>query len=518
MRQVYTNFRWWETGEPQTMVVDEGKVVSRGIDRAPAAETIDLGGQVLMPSFIDSHCHILPTGLDLKKLNLTTASSHQEVLDLVAQRLRVDASPWLLAVHYDQTKYADGRHLTRDELDQLSQDRPILLRHTSGHASVANSAALRAAGVDESTPDPGGGRFGRDASGRLDGTLFEEAHERVSHAPPTPTAEEMADAILAAGEKMSALGIACASDMMTGRYDLEREIEAYRLASLRGCKIKMRLYLQWKEVFGPRARPLSELQEKLADLERQTLGRVRAGGIKIFSDGAIGSATAAIYGRYSGETPAGPVLSRRAKQAAHEEREVSGQLMYSPEKLIEMTRIASDAGYQVSVHAIGDYASDLVMDAFEATGDPTRHRLEHGMILSDSQIERLAGLGCFLTFQPEFLMRFGHAYRRQLGPERAARLKRTRSVLDAGIRLSFSSDRPIVPGDPLDGIETAVNRPEGFDPTEACTWEEAVRAYTVEGARANGDGAAMGALEPGMDADFQIRSADARSASGPASP
>jgi predicted amidohydrolase YtcJ len=501
MRQVYTNFDWWENGESQTMVVENGKVLSRGNGKADG-EAVDLQGQTMMPSFIDSHCHILPTGLDLQKLNLTTATTHQEVLDMVSQRLREDSSPWLLAVHYDQTKYEGGRHLTRHDLDKLASDRPILLRHTSGHASVANSVALKAAGVDDSTLDPAGGQFGRDASGHLDGTLFEEAHERVSHAPPTPSAEEMAEAILAAGEKMAELGIACASDMMTGRYELERELEAYRLASQRGCKIKMRLYLQWKEVFGPRAQPLPALQEKLASLERETQGKVRAAGIKIFSDGAIGSATAAIYGRYSGETPAGPVLSRRARQASHEQREVSGQLMYSPEKLIEMTRTASDAGYQVAVHAIGDYAADLVMDAFEATGDARRHRLEHGMILSDTQIERLAKLGCFLTFQPEFLLRFGHAYRRQLGPERAARLKRTRSVLDAGIRLSFSSDRPIVPGDPRHGMATAVNRPEGFDPTEACTMAEAIRAYTLEGGRVNGDH--MGALEPGQDADFQL--------------
>ncbi|MEZ0325362.1 MAG: amidohydrolase [Fimbriimonas sp.] len=500
---LYTNFHWALTGELQEMLVEDGKVVWR----RPASESsfvgaTDLGGQSILPSFIDSHCHILPTGLDLQKLDLTPALGHADVLELVRERHADQPEGWLLAVQYDQTKYG-GVHLTRYELDRISADRPILLRHSSGHASVANTAALAAAGVSDDTPNPPGGQFGRDTSGVLDGTLFEEAHERVSRTPSTPSVDEMAEAIVAAGAKMSALGIACASDMMTGRYDLGRELEAYAKAVKLGCEIKMRLYLQWKEVFGPRAQPLSELQDRLKSLERESGGRVRVGGIKIFADGAIGSATAAIYGRYSGETPAGPVLSQRSRQAQHEAVEVSGQLMYSPEKLTEMTRVASDAGYQVAVHAIGDYATDLVLDAFEATGDPSRHRLEHGMILSDAQIERIKALDCFLTFQPEFLVRFGHSYRRQLGPERAARLKRTRSVLDAGIKLSMSSDRPIVPGNPWDGIIAASSRPEGFDQGENCTLEEAIRCYTIEGARVNGD-SDMGGLEAGMDADFMV--------------
>ena len=170
-----------------------------------------------------------------------------------------------------------------------------------------------------------------------------------------------------------------------------------------------------------------------------------------------------------------------------------------------MTKIASDAGYQVAVHAIGDYATDLVMDAFEATGFPAKHRLEHAMILSDAQIERLAGLDCFVTFQPEFLQRFGHVYRRQLGDEIASKLERSRSVLDAGLKLSMSSDRPIVPGDPMDGIRTASNRPEGFDRGENCTLDEAILCYTKAGAEVNGDHALMGSLESGELADFQLR-------------
>lgn len=464
-------------------------------------EFIDLQGQWLMPKFCDAHCHILPTGLDLQKLHLGSSANHADVLDLVAQRHVAQPEGWLLAVHYDQTKYPEG-HLSRWQIDQISSDRPILLRHSNGHASVANSAALALAGVGADTPDPVGGQYGRNAAGELDGTLFELAHEHVTSQVSSPTVAEMTAAILDASASMANLNIACASDMMTGRFNLARELDAYERATNQGG-IEMRLYVQWRDVFGPRAEPLEKLRERFKALRQNTGGRAKVAGIKIFADGAIGSATAAIYGRYSGKAPSGPVLSSRKSALPSE---VSGQIIYSPEKLTQMVQVASDAGFQVAIHAIGDHATDLVMDAFEVTGDPSRHRLEHAMILSDAQIERLAALNCFVTFQPEFLMRFGHSYLRQLGPERAAKIKRTRSLLDAGVRLSFSSDRPIVEGDPRDGIRTAVHRPAGFDPAENCSISEAIRSYTVEGYRVNGD--VGGELLTGQKADFQTLSGD----------
>jgi predicted amidohydrolase YtcJ len=235
----------------------------------------------------------------------------------------------------------------------------------------------------------------------------------------------------------------------------------------------------------------------------------RIGGIKIFADGAIGSATAAIYGTYTGCTANGPRISRHGRPAQGPDGvEVSGQLIYSPERLADMVRVAHEAGYRVATHTIGDYSTDLVMDAYQATGEAKRHRVEHAMLLSDAQIERLAALGCDVTFQPEFLIRFGHSYRRQLGHERSRDLKRTRSVLDAGIPLGFSSDLPIVRGEPWDGVVAASERPEGFNPKEACTREEAIRLYTEGAARVSGLGDRFGTLDPGQQADFQLLEAD----------
>jgi predicted amidohydrolase YtcJ len=516
MRKLYTNFIWALTGEPQRMLVENGRVVWRDTaSNEEANETIDLNGRYMLPGFIDAHCHVLPTGLDLQKLALGHCSTPAEVLDAVRDRLaKVPEDKWLLAVHYDQTKFPGGEHLTLNDLDLISERVPILVRHVNGHASVANSAALKAAGVTEATPDPSGGAFRRDASGRLDGVLLETAHERVTHAAPEPTLEEMVDAILRASEKMHLLGITCASDMMTGRFDLLRELEAYRLAAELGCKVRTRLYLQWSPLFGPKAAERREVDALIDQLQADTC---RVAGAKIFADGAIGSATAAIYGSYTGQPALGPILSRHARSAAATGpagSQISGQLIYAPDRLKSMVRVAAEGGYQVAIHSIGDYATDLVMDAYEAVDNPSRHRIEHAMLLSNAQIERMAHLGCFCTMQPEFLMRFGHSYKRQLGPERTLSLNRSRSVVDASIPLSLSSDRPIVGGDPWDGIMTAVNRPDGFDPAESITREEAVLAYTREGARVNED-ESMGELLPGQLADFQLYGKDPMSAERP---
>jgi len=474
--------------EPQSSIT---QIITDVVDGHPKAVTSENGritrveltsepGLPFHAAFVDNHCHILPTGLDLAALHLGGASSHAEVLDRLRDRHRSYPEGWLLAVHYDQNRY-DGVHLTAADLDRIATDRPILLRHVNGHAGVANTAALTAAKIGPLTEDPAGGTFGRDASGAPNGVLFEHALEVVSAAIPVPTAAEMTQAIRLASQKMQGLGIAAAADMMTGRFDLRSELLAYAAAAREDSHFTTALYLQWSTVFGKRAIPYGERMDLIRDLE--ATGRSFVKGIKIFADGAIGSATAAIYGSYRDQPPA----------------ETSGQLIYNPDRLNMMVRTAHDAGYPVAVHAIGDYAIDLVLDAFAATDEPSRHRLEHAMILSDAQIDRIAKLGCFVTMQPEFLLRFGANYRRQLPDATSWNLKRFRSVIDAGIPLSFSSDRPIVAGDPRDGIRLAVTR-EGFSPEERVTIAEAVRAYTTAGAAAMGLDDRFGKCEVGHPA------------------
>lgn len=478
MRTKYFNARDWQ-GQPIELFIENGRFIEPG----PCESEIDLNGSLVLPGFIDAHCHILPTGLDMLKLNLGSCQTPDDVLQAVSEWHKQNPDGWLHAVLYDQTKFPGAKHLTRHELDKISADRPILLRAVNGHASIANSAALREAGVTRETRDPKGGEYVRDEDGEPNGVLLERAHEFVTSKIPEPSLEMMVEAILAAGRSMSALGITCASDMMTGRWNLLKELEAYHLASQRGCPIRLRLAMQWATVIGPRRFDKDEIQTRL-DVMNPELCRAIA--LKVFADGAIGSATAAIHSTYR----------TTGKQ---------GQLIYDPEKLREIIIEGDKAGWPVITHSIGDRATDLVMDAVAATTEPSQHRIEHVIILSDAQIARLKEIGCQVTMQPEFLHWFGHAYQAQLDDDISPHLKRARSVLDAGIPLSFNSDRPIVGGDPWIGMWASVNRPQGFAPDEAITIEEAIHAYTAAGATANYD-EDQGQVRPGFHADFQVYS------------
>ncbi len=461
--------RIWPTGElawvePVSEGVPGGAALVRRVQRQPEGEP---SGWII-PKWIDNHCHILPSGLFLQMVNLRSASTPDQVLQSIADRVRVtEPGQWVRAAYYDQTKFDDGRHLTRHQLDAVSAEHPILIRHVNGHASVANSLALQIAGVDASTPDPKGGAFDRDSSGDLTGVLLETAHEWVSAKVPNPDRQTMKEAILAAIDQMRADTLCGATDMQTGRYHLEDELWAYEQAA-RQAGFPIRLFVQWSCIFGPKGIGPAALLERSRDLDPRYL---RIAGIKIFADGAIGSRTAAIYGQYAGSTGT----------------EDEGQLIYSPEKLNEMVRAVDEAGFSVAIHTIGDRGTDLVMDALAQTEDPTRHRIEHAMMLSDAQIERMAALGSHVTMQPEFLLQFGHSYRRNLGPDRASKLFRFKSVLQAGLRLSLSSDRPIVEGHPLDAFIGATQRPKNFDPEESLTPQEAILGLTTYAHWADGE-------------------------------
>lgn len=456
--------------------------------------TYDLTGRVLLPSFTDAHCHILPIGLFLQQLDLSACRSREDVLDALRDRERqLEPGKWLLATMYDQNKFQDGHHLTADELDLVSVERPILVRHVSGHASVVNHLALQVAGVLPDSPDPLGGAFSRGKDGSLTGLCLEEAHNYVSEAVPHPSHAEMVEAICLACDSMREYGIGSATDMLTGRYGFEAELAAYHEAFGR-VRTRLRLMPLWSRVFGAEGVGFARYAEWKATLRSD---QCKLLGIKLFADGAIGSGTAGIYGRFlvdSGLYDPG--------------KDVDGKLLYSQEELTRRVRMAHEHGESVAIHAIGDLAVDQVLNAYEATGEPAMHRLEHAMLLRDAQIARIQDQGIHVTLQPEFLHWFGPTYRRQLGEERASRLIRARSLLRAGIPISLNSDRPIVAGDPWTGILAATQRPEGFVEDENISLHEALYGYTTGGTRANRDGGLSGGGEVGEIADLAVWDGD----------
>lgn len=472
MKTLYKNGSWWEDASITNMLVEGGIVLYRGMETPVADKVVDLYGKTVMPGFFDCHMHVLNAGLDLNVLNLRECNSREEIAQAVSQKSReIEDGQWLLAVHYDANRIADARDVTAQELDRWSGGKPVVLRQASGHSCVASATALKIAGITSDTKDPAGGRIARGEFGEPVGLLEENAMTLVYGAMPKPNREQMVNAIREAAKSLREYGITATCDMSTGQYDLADELWAYQNANV---DLRIGLYVLWSKVFNEDgARKPIEFPES---------DKLRVSGIKLFSDGAIGPATAAIYGEY--------------------ETGGDGILIYEPEDLKRRVKIAADAGFRVAVHAVGDRAVDVVLDAFEGTQKPSMHRIEHAMILSDEQIQRIRKLDVAVTMQPEFLSEYGHAYFRRLGKARASKLKRLRSLVDAGVRVALSSDRPIVSGDPWKGIEAATNRPEGFDENENISRNEAIELYTSAGAEI--DGWSFGSLLPGQFADLTI--------------
>ncbi|MCX7800791.1 MAG: amidohydrolase [Fimbriimonadales bacterium] len=480
MRIVYRNARDPFDGSLRDVCVQDGRIV-RGPVRD--SQVVDLRGAELRPKFVDAHAHVLPMGLDLVRPSVAGCATRSEVLDRIRDGLRgLARGEWLIVSGYDPDRHRGEPTLLAADLDRLSAETPIVLRHASGHGSVVNSAVLRLAGFTEQTPDPPGGSIVRGRDGRPNGWLLERANEMLRKHAPKEDVSTMAEAILRACERIASMGIGTVSDMMTGYYDLNRELQAYKEASQRGCPVRLRLYVQWSSAFGPRSRP-----DWIETLSGADPHRCRVAGIKVFADGALGARTAAIRGAYEGQDAPS--------------RGWSGILTYRPSRLREMVRRASEEGWSVAIHAIGDHALDVALRAVRDSGVPSRHRIEHAMLADDRQIEQLAELGCFVCAQPEFLADFSSAYRESLGLERMARLNPLGSMDRAGVRLCFGTDRPICLGEPWTCVRLAARRPEGFDPNEAVSESLAYRCFTELSAQALGD-RDLGHLRPGAWADL----------------
>ena len=497
-------YTFWEPCPiAEAMVEHEGRIVAVGSRaelgaRFPAAKRVRLDGGAIVPAFNDCHCHVLPLGIDLGKADLRDCTSIPEI----QQRLRDWAArhpdaPWILGRAYDQNRLREGRHLTRHELDAVSRERPIFLNHVSKHGAAANSRALEIAGITRETPDPPDGAILRDEHGEPTGILLESAASLVSRHIPKPSGTELVEAIHRATRDMARRGILAASDASTGWLDLEAEVNAYARALEQGAPVRLTLM------------PLYSAAQRAGWLERQEQSGeavgftpeppsphpdLRWGAIKLFADGAFTTRTAALREPYV-------------------DTGTTGTLMYQPEELMERIWTVHRAGWQCAVHAIGDRAIELVLQGYERalTRLPRadhRHRIEHAMLMADDLMARMQALGVVAVPQPEFLWWLTSAYLKGLG-ERAQRLMPYRSWLQHGIAVAFSSDQPVVPGDPIIGWRAAVTRTsmdgtcllpdEGLEPLVA------VRLFTEGAAYATRD-PELGRLAPGMQARWVLLS------------
>ena len=436
--------------------------------RGPRTRVIDLEGGAVLPGFNDAHAHVVYYGLTRFGADLGGARS---VADIV-NRLRIHGQAlkpgeWQQGMGYRVDELADKRPPHRLELDRATRRRPAFIDERGGHARVANSAALAAAGITEATKDPPGGRLGRDRDGTPNGLLLESAMRLVADAQPASPIARRMQGILKAQRLLVSRGITSVGAAVNRGF--ADDLRAYQLLAEAG-RLKMRVneFLSW------------ELLEAAVGIGlRAGFGGsvLRAGPIKVFVDGG-----------------AERVAMRSGK----------GVWRTTPGELRELVGTASRAGLQVAAHAIGDGAIAAMCDAVEAAGALTlRHRVEHCTICPPDLQRRLARLRMVAVMQP-MAARFAREFPSAFGAHDRWHLAAHGPLLRAGVPVAFSSDLPVLSDpNPWPGIRAAVD-----DRVNGINELAALRAYTATGAYASFEEAVKGTLDPGMLADLQVYDSD----------
>jgi predicted amidohydrolase YtcJ len=474
--------------------------------KAGAAETIDLGGAFVTPGFIDSHIHFLDGGFRLASVQLRDAATRDEFVSRIkAFAATVPPGTWITGGDWDHTLWG-GELPRRDWIDAVTPDRPVWINRLDGHMALANSAALRAAGVADEVKDVSGGEIVRDANGRPTGVLKDNAMSLVEAKMPPPS-DAMSDRALEAAMKyVAAQGVTAVHHM--GTWDqlavFERAWRAHRLTTRIQAAVPLSTWEQLRDVvaakrFGPDGR---------GDLW------LRVGALKAFVDGSLGSHTAAFEDPF---TDAAASATATAGQASDR-----GLFVTKPEDLYAWISGADAANLHVAVHAIGDRANATILDIFERVArehgaKDRRFRIEHAQHLRPADIPRFARLGVIASMQPYHAIDDGRWADKVIGPKRSETTYAFRSLLDAGATLAFGSDWFVAPPTPLEGIYAAVTRrtldgkhPDGWVPAQKITVEEALIGYTRGGAFASFSEGDTGAIMPGMLADITVIDRDLR--------
>ncbi len=471
--------------------------------RGPRTRVVALRGRVLLPGFHDAHDHMAGFGLQLQMVDLHQPRVPDVAAIIAALRERASDQPagsWVKGAGYDNNKLPGGAHPTRWELDRASTDHLLFARHTSGHMCVVNSRVLALLGIDRGTPDPDGGHIGRDDDGEPNGLLQETAFHLVTDLFYPYPVDELVGALGAASEVYLREGITSHTEAGIG-YLSPLELLAYQRAVDTGAlRIRSTLMVASTilgDVVGAEGEAFFGLQQGL----RTGWGdeRLRLGPIKMFSDGSLIGRTAAMTEPYVGEP------------------DNLGLFATPPETLRRWILEGHASGWQLAVHAIGDRAVGFILDCYEEAlhrhpRPDARHRIEHCGLVSPDLIERIRALGVVPVPQQRFIGELGDGFLAALGPERARWCYVQKSFLDAGIVLPGSSDRYVVAGAPLLGIQDAVHqhtdagRP--YAPGEALTVEEAIRAFTLGSAYATFEEGWKGSIEPGKVADLVVLDAN----------
>jgi predicted amidohydrolase YtcJ len=459
----------------------------------PKTTIIDARGRLVLPGFNDAHVHFLSGGFQLSQVDLRSADSPAEFTRRIREfAARVKPGTWMTGGDWDHERWTGAPLPTKEMIDVATTNVPVFVSRLDGHMALANSLALKLAGIARAPKSPEGGLIVTNQSGEPTGLLKDAAMGLVYRVIPAATFDEKLAAAHAATEHAASLGVTSVQDMSTGA-----DVGVYQELLRRGG-LKTRIY-----GFSP----LPNWERVAASGVRAAFGSemLRVGGLKGFSDGSLGSTTALFFQPY------------------HDEPGTSGlpaDEMFPEGAMVKRIKNADAAGLQVVVHAIGDKANDTMLSIFKEVagangGRDRRFRIEHAQHLRAQDILRFGRSGVIASMQPYHAADDGRWAEKRIGRERCKGTYAFRALLDSGARLAFGSDWTVAPLDPMQGILAAVTRrtldgkhPAGWIPEQKISVEEAVRAYTAGSAYAEFSEHVKGTITPGKLADLVILSRD----------
>jgi predicted amidohydrolase YtcJ len=451
---------------------------------------IDAGGKLLLPGFNDAHTHFMGGGFSLLGIDLRKAKNEEEFVRILEEYVsQLPKGKWVTGGDWDHEAWPSQKHPTKELIDPVTPDNPVIVNRLDGHISLANSLALKMAGITRNTPDPFGGEIVRDPkTGEPTGILIDNAQSLVYRLVPEPTEEEYLEAARAAMRHAARLGVTSVQDM----------------ASAQDFRIYQKLWRQGELLTRIYAIRSIDVRDELRRVGLQAAfgdAMLRTGAVKIFADGSMGAGSALFYEPYE------------------DDPSTSGLAIQPEEELYEMVQEADAAGLQIALHAIGDKANHWALNAFEraikANGRrDSRHRIEHAQVVRPEDLPRFREMGVIASIEPSHCIDDMRWAEKRIG-DRTKYSYLFKSFVDAGARLAFGTDWTVEPLDPMLGLYAAVTRefPEGgpaggWYPEEKITIEQAIEYYTLGSAYAEFQEHKKGSIQPGKLADLVLLSKD----------
>lgn len=472
------------------LVEPDGRVGGLDVGNPGDARRVDGRGRVLIPGLHDAHGHFGGLGANMTQLDLSETTSLTAAMQALAEYARKNPeTSWITGRGWNEVVWGLGRLPSAADLDAVVRDRPVWLVRVDGHAGVANTAALRRAGISDETREPAGGRIVRAPDGTITGALVDAAQELVESRLPEPTMADLRHRYLVAQRRLNEVGLTAVSDAGVTAAELA---VLHRLADSDELTLRTNAFLGWDAY--------TELRTSArVDSSAKDMLRVRT--VKLYVDGALGSHGAALLEPYS-DDPGNRGLPQ----------------MDAAELRRRVTQVMRD-GFQVATHAIGDAGNRMVLDAYESgladAGNGLRHRVEHAQVVDVRDIPRFRTNGLVASMQPVHATDDMNMAETRLGHRRMRGAYAWRTILDQGIVLAAGSDFPVSSENPFDGLHAAITRTDregrprgGWYAEQSMTPIEALRAYTVDAAYAGHQERAYGSLEPGKRADFLLLDQD----------